>query len=414
VAKNVDSALFGMALGVGLVLLALLGLYGYLRISSKPLHPDVRGVPSVQPAGLAPEWAAAVERAQGLARAALVAQNLPGLSVAVGAGGELVWAEGFGWADLERRVPVAPEMRFRIGAVSIALTSAAVGLLLEDGRLRLDEPIQTYVPAFPAKTWPVTLRALMAHVAGVRHYRGESDYMPTEHCERAEQGLHRFADDPLRFEPGTRYRYSTYGWVLVSAAVEAVANEPFSSFLGAQVLAPLGLRDTQPDTLPPPTPEGLTFYYPRLAADTRYGPELASEADHSCFAGAAGLVSTPSDLVRFALALQSGKLLAPETVALLQAPAHLASGEELGYGLGWDLETVPLAGQPARMVGHDSEYAIGGSASLVTWPEHGLVVAVTSNISFADTWSIAASLAQAFAEPSDAARTTPEPPAPER
>ena len=99
----------------------------------------------------------------GLARASLLGQNLPGLSVAVGVGGDIVWAEGFGWADIEKRVPVAPGMRFRTGGVSMALTSAAVGLLLEKGRLNLDVEIQTYVPAFPEKQWPVTLRHLMGH-----------------------------------------------------------------------------------------------------------------------------------------------------------------------------------------------------------------------------------------------------------
>ena len=94
-------------------------------------------------------WAGAVEQGRQIVRAALAEQNLPGVSVAVGAGGEIVWAEGFGWANLENKVPVSPETRFRIGTASTALTSAAVGLLLEKERLKLDEKIQTYVPEFP-------------------------------------------------------------------------------------------------------------------------------------------------------------------------------------------------------------------------------------------------------------------------
>ena len=225
-------------------------------------------------------------------------------------------------------MPVAPESRFRIGAVSIALTSAAVGLLVEEGRLQLDEPIQTVVPEFPEKEWPVTLRELMAHVAGVRHYRGEGDYLPTAHCGRAAEGLEKFADDPLRFQPGTRFRYSTYGWVLVSAAIEAAADEPFFACMNARIFAPLGLHDTVPDSAMPATSDPVTFYYPRFNAETRYGPQLAGEADHSCFAGAAGFRSTPSDLVRFALALEGGEFLQPATVELLQAPQRLVSGEE--------------------------------------------------------------------------------------
>ena len=102
-------------------------------------------------------------------------------------------------------MPVAPGLRFRIGHASKALTSAAVGLLREKGRLHLDDEIQTYVPAFPRKPWPVTLRQLMGHVAGVRHYRGEEADIPSGHCERASEGLQSFADDPLLFEPETQY-----------------------------------------------------------------------------------------------------------------------------------------------------------------------------------------------------------------
>ena len=167
------------------VFLAGLGIYTFVIAVSTKLHPNPKDVPSVTLAAPPPKWAAAVDQGRQIARAGLIRQNLPGLSVAVGIGGDIVWAEGFGWADMEKRVPVAPGMRFRIGHVSKALTSAAVGLLLEKGKLRLEDEVQTYVPEFPTKPWPVTLRQLMGHVAGIRHYEGEEDYMPSAHCERA-------------------------------------------------------------------------------------------------------------------------------------------------------------------------------------------------------------------------------------
>ena len=147
-----------IVLGIGLLIAAGLGLFGYIAFTSTPLHPDSRQVPSVTRSALVPEWSGAVEQGRQIARASVTEQNLPGLSVAVGAGGDIVWAEGFGWADLEKRVPVAPETRFRIGTASTVLTSAAVGLLLEQNRLKLDDEIQAYVPAFPKKPWAVTLR----------------------------------------------------------------------------------------------------------------------------------------------------------------------------------------------------------------------------------------------------------------
>ena len=120
--------------------------------------------------------------------------------------------------------------------------------------------------------------------------------------------------------------------------------------------------------------------------------------DYSCYSGSSVFLSTPSDLVRFAMAINSGTLLQPATVQLLQASQRLDSGEETGYGLGWDLETVALAGERTRQVGHDGESLGGTVASLMTFPEHGIVVAVTSNISYADTPAVALKIAQAFAE----------------
>ena len=394
-----ETWLTAIGLALGVLFAAGLGLYSFLNMAATPLHPNPQDVPSVTQATPSQEWVGAVEQGRQLARANLVEQNLPGLSVAVGVGGDIVWAEGFGWADLENRVPVAPGTRFRIGHASKALTSAAVGLLLEKGRLQLGDEIQTYVPAFPRKQWRVTLRQLMGHMAGVRHYRNEVDYMPSAHCERASEGLQSFVDDPLQFEPETQSKYSTFGWILVSAAVEAASGEPFFAFMRTQIFEPLGMADTTSDSPTEPIPDQATFYYPRMSGDPSFGPELATTVDYSCFAGAGGFVSTPSDLVRFGMAVsaQGGKLLQPATVRKLQTPQALASGEETEYGLGWLVETVPLAGEPTRLASHASRTLLGGSTSFMTFPERGLVVAVTSNISFARTRHIALGIAEAFA-----------------
>jgi len=389
-----------LALGVvavGLLLAFIVGLFTYMNVTATPLHPDRRKVPSVARAAPPPEWAAAVEEGRQAARAALVDQNLPGLSVAVGAGGRILWAEGFGYADLERKTSVTPETKFRIAGVSIPLTSVAVGLLLDKRKLDLDEPIQAYVPAFPKKQWPVTLRELMGDVAGIRNDAGDEEPLSIR-CERTTDGLRRFADRSLLFEPGTRHRESSYGWILVSAAVEAAADEPFSTFMRAQIFEPLGMDSTRPEAASEPIPDRATFYFPRFAGDPRYGPDLAREGDQSCFAGAAGYLSTPADLVRFGLGIDDGKLLQRSTLERLQTPQRLASGQQTEYGLGWKLETVPLGGTPQRTAGHGTKQDfIGGTASFMTFPERGLVVAVASNISFANTHDIAVKIAQAFA-----------------
>ncbi len=389
-------ALFVVA--VGMLLTAIGGLHVYMTATATPLHPEPHSVPSVTHSDPSRKWSDAVERGRQIMRAGLTEQNLPGLSVAVGVGGDIAWAEGFGWADLEKRVPVSPNHRFRIGTASKALTSAAVGLLLEKDRLNLDDEIQTYVPEFPKKQSPVTLRQLMGHLAGVRTDGGDEGPLFSQRCERPVEGLHVFAERTLLFEPGTQYRYSSYGWILVSAAVEAAAHEPFLTVMREEIFDPLGMRDTRADSATKPIPDRVTFYFPRYAADPRYGPDLMREIDYSCYAGASAFLSTPSDLVRFAMAINSGKLLQPATVQLLQTSQRLRSGQETGHGLGWDLETVMLAGEQTRAVGHDGDSLGGMVASLMTFPERGIVVAVTSNISYADTISLALKIAQAFVE----------------
>ena len=397
---------------IGLLLAAILGLWTYESVTTPILHPDPQQVRSVTHSDPSRKWTDAVERGRQTMRAGLTQQNLPGLSVAVGVDGDVVWAEGFGWASLENQVPVAPDTGFRVADASTALTSAAVGLLLEKNKLHLDDEIQLHVPEFPKKPWPVTLRQLMAQVAGVTTDHGgeaplsnasSDDGNPAPRCERTVDGLQLddFAERELLFEPGTRYSPSSYGWILMSAAVEAAANEPFFAFMRTQVFEPLNMRDTTIDVATEPIPARAMFYWTRfgLSGDTRYGPKSARQGDHSCYAGAAAFLSTPSDLVRFGMGINSGKLLKPGTVQQLQTPQRLPSGAETGYGLGWDLETLPLAGQPTRMAGHGSKGEfIGGTTYLMTFPERGIVVAVMSNISFADTKSIALNIAQAFAE----------------
>lgn len=382
---------------MALPLVAGLALYGYILATMTPLHPDAQAVTSVAHQAPSRPWAGAVDQARQIVRAALAEQNLPGVSVAVGAGDDLVWVEGFGWANLEQRVPVAPETRFRIGTASTALTSAGVGLLLEKDRLKLDEPIQVPVPEFPEQQWPVTLRQVMGHVAGIRTDGGDEGPLFSMKCQRPIEGLQPFAESSLLFEPGTEFRYSSYGWILVSAAVEAAAGEPFLRFMRKEVFEPLGMDDTIAETAVEPIPNSATPYFPRFAGDPRYGPDLMRELNYSCYAGASIFLSTPSDLVRFVLGVNGGKLLQPATVQLLQTSQRLSSGQETGYGLGWDLETVELSGKSTRLVGHDGDVLGGMAASVMSFPEHSLVVAVLANTSYADTYSLGLKIAQAFA-----------------
>src|SRR5262245_25242539 len=233
-----------VALGFA-VAIVISGAVLYFFHTINPVHTDPAAVPSTVAAAPAERYSAAVEEARSLARTLMVKENLPGLSVAVALDGEIVWAEGFGFANVERRVPVTPLTRFRTGSVSKTLTAAAVALLYDRGRIDLDAPVQSYVPSYPQKRWTVTTRQLLGDVAGVHRIRGDSnDNLAYGHCTDLTEALKAFADEPLSFEPGTDYRFSTYGWVLLSAVVENASGRPFQTFMSHEVFKPLGMERT--------------------------------------------------------------------------------------------------------------------------------------------------------------------------
>jgi serine beta-lactamase-like protein LACTB, mitochondrial len=378
------------------VLIVVVGGGVVWLLSATPIHEDAAAVPSTAAAAHADGYTGQVEESRRLARALVVRDNLPGLSVAVAVDGEIVWAEGFGWADVDRRTPVTPLTRFRLGALSKPLTAFAAALLHDRGRLDLDAPVQRYVPAYPEKQWTVTTRQLMGDVAGVHRIRGDNnDAMPVEHCASLADAVALFAGDPLLFEPETEHRYSIYGWILVSAVVEGAAGEPFARFMVRQVFEPLAMERTivsETEGL-----DGVTSLSPRSFFGRRLGVQEASRPDYSCLAGAGAFLSTPTDLVRLGSAMRKAGLLKAETIAAFQTPTRLASGESATYALGWTARSVRLAGKPARILSHRGS-PWGGSVSLLTFPDHGLAIAAAANMTDASgVYPFALKIAEAFA-----------------
>jgi CubicO group peptidase (beta-lactamase class C family) len=300
---------------------------------------------------------------------------------------------------MEHRRPVTPRTRFRTGSVSKTMTAAAVALLYERGRMDLDAPIQTYVQAYPPKQWPVTPRQLLGDVAGV--HRGDSG--PRGHCANVDEALPVFAGDPLAFEPGTEYRFSTYGWILLSAAIEGAAKEPFASFMTREIFTPLGMDRTVLEGLDDDA--DVVSLFPGVRADI--GVDDSPVADYGCFFGAGRFLSTPSDLARLGAAMlttsatvSAGKapaFLKPETIALFQTPLTLTSGASSGFALGWKVDSVPIAGAPVRVIRHRGAFR-GGASSLSLFPDRGLVIAVTvSAWQSVDLDSYVLQVAEAFA-----------------
>jgi serine beta-lactamase-like protein LACTB len=393
---------------LGVIIVAWASAYGLSQlVTTMTIHEDAAAVQSTGTVAREDRYARPVEESQRRARALVAGENLPGLSVAVALNGDVVWAEAFGWSDVETDTPLAPMTQFRLGALSKPVTSVAAAVLSDQGRLDLDSPVQRYLPEYPEKQWPVTTRQLLGDVSGVQRLRGDNhntDAMPVSHCDDLDEAVAMVHDDPLRFEPATQYRYSIWGWVLVSAIVERAAGEPFERFMSRRVFAPLSMTRTVVAESADLDDGPARHVAPRSFLGIRLGSKDAARPDYSCLAGAGAFLSTPSDLVRLGSVMVKPGFLKPETIAAFETPGRLASGASTTYALGWTVSTVQLAGRPARMLSHRGS-PWGGTVSLLAFPDSGLAVAVAANGTIATGVNpFALQVAEAFDRHSSAKR----------
>lgn len=331
-----------------------------------------------QPAAAAPApllYAEVVDEARALVRADIAARGYPGIAIAVSVDGATVWSEGFGYADLEHRVPMSPSVKFRVGSISKSLTAAAVASLVEDGRLDLDAPVQQYVPSFPEKAHPVTTRQLGGHLGGIRHYRGNENFIRDPYATVL-GGLSIFADDPLLHEPGTAFSYTSHGFNLISAVVEGAAKQPFLAYMREAVFRPLGMRNTVADFVTPII-AGRTRYYVR---DAEGRVVNAPFVNNSYKWAGGGFLSTTDDVLRFANAHLDDGFLTESSRELLFTEQRTRDGEGVGYGFGWFIRT----GDDGRRLLSHSGGSVGGTSLMVMEPETGVVVVGLINLTGAD------------------------------
>lgn len=219
----------------------------------------------------------------------------PGMAVAVAVDGKLVWAEGFGFADIEQCVPATPNTKFRIGSVSKPLTAAGAALLAEKKQIDLDAPIQRYVRGFPGKGYVITTRQLLGHLGGIpRDVAAENDKANEHPYHSVAESLKWFEDEPLVAPPGTRFFYSTYGYVLASAAIEGASGQDFLSFMHDKVFVPLGMVDTLADENEQIIPKRARWYFQTSDSGYRNSPYV----DLSYKWAGGGFLSTAEDLAR--------------------------------------------------------------------------------------------------------------------
>jgi serine beta-lactamase-like protein LACTB len=318
---------------------------------------------------------AAILKAESLIRNYRETTQTPGISVAVAMHNSIVWQGNFGYADIAAGIPITSQSRFRIGSVSKSLTSLAIAQLMDAGKIELDAPIQTYVPSFPQQQYSFSIRQLAGHLAGIRHYRNtRTDYLHPEHYNSVLESLAIFKNDSLLFEPGTRYSYSTYGYVLISAAIEKIAAMPFTTYMQHYVFDPLKMTMTTPDYADS-TISGRTTYYqwdPKAQAVA-----IAPFEDVSYKWAGGGFLSNPVDLVNMCITLTSSKFITAKSRAALFTSQRLKTGAQTGYGMGW---SITRDRQQRKIIFHSGK-SFGGNCLLVMYPDQQLIIAICSNYS---------------------------------
>jgi len=295
--------------------------------------------------------------------------HLPGLSVAIGEGDTILFAGGFGFADVERALPVTPMTQFRTASVGKVITATALGRLVQEGRLNLDTAVQAYVPGFPLKRWPITARELAGHLAGMPHYNA-ADRIEQRFYSSVNDALSVFAAESLLSEPGVRYAYSTHGFTLLSAVIEGASGQPFLEYMKASVFAPLYMNSTGPHIIANPAPALATLY----AVSGGVVSKIGNPEDPSYKWAGGGLISTPTDLLHLAAAYSNG-FLTPATVRMMFTSQRLRSGSETGVGIAWR-NSVDIGGH--RVMEHAGSME-GTRTVVVMYPESRIAVAIMAN-----------------------------------
>jgi serine beta-lactamase-like protein LACTB, mitochondrial len=333
------------------------------RAESQPALP-LQATPETRVAN--PAFAATIDSAARIVAALTTASPAISVSVAVGSG--IVWSAAFGFSDLEHRTPATPASRFRAYSLSKGLTAAAALALRDQGKLDFDAPIARYVSRFKDPTSLITARLLAGHLSGIRHYRGQ-EALWTRSCTNTDEGIDVFAKDRLESPPGTKYLYSSWGYVLLSGVVASAASSTFADAIEHLVLKPAGMTATG---LEKTSSSGLvSFYEPRGKIVVP-----ARTVDNSCKWGAGAFVTTADDMARFGAALLGGKIIAPKSVKEMLTPMKTTAGVSTDYGMGFGVVTDSAG---LRLAVHSGS-AIGGRSAIVMLPDDSVVVVIMSNV----------------------------------
>ncbi len=292
-------------------------------------------------------------------------------SVLIGYKDYVVYQNAMGLASLKQRNLLTEETPFQLASVSKSFTALSVLLLVQEGRINLDEPLKTYIPEFPYQG--VTVRHLLNHTSGVPNYVGIASGQWKDGAPRTNEDMlqllvkHKL---PLRFKPGTRFQYSNTGYALLALLVEKVSGTPFQAFLKTKVFDPLGMENT--------------FAYNRSQWETREvaighrgrtpSAEVPWPDPLDDVLGDKSIYSTPADLFKYRKAWTTNLLLCDSLRNLAFTPGKIAGNKETRYGFGWRLKKI--AGTP--IIYHNGLWH-GFTATFTTLPDYDLTIILLNN-----------------------------------
>lgn len=309
--------------------------------------------------------------AKKLAKKFLRKHGITGMSISVSQHGELIWSKGFGFSNRKLRTRVKPDTTiFRVASISKSITALALAKLLDDKLIDLDSSIYNFVPDYPKHQYDITIRQLGGNLAGIRHYKDNVEYAFNKKMSITE-GLDLFKNDPLLFEPGTQYNYSSFGYVLLSEVMQKATNSPFDNFVNDSVFKPLNMAHSMMDASDFVVPNCTHFYKNSLLKRHIQASPVCNEYK----VAGGGFLSTSEDLIKFGNEIISPKIVSKESLSEIITSQRLKTGERTGYGIGFSVETSKN-GTPKY---YHTGGGVGASTILIAYPEEEVVITVLTN-----------------------------------
>lgn len=302
-------------------------------------------------------------------RAIMRERHIPGAAIAVIKDGRIVKAEGYGLANVELNVPATKETVFEIGSISKQITAAAIMMLVEEGKINVDEKISKYLPNTPESWSKVTVRNLLTHTSGIKSYTGiASGFELTKRLKR-DDFIKAIGSYPLEFEPGERYIYSNSGYNLLGFIIESVRGESYWDFVQKRIFKPLGMNKTanrDPQFIVPDRADGYEWENNKL---------VGRDYDLTDVFSAGAIVSTVVDLAKWDAALRGETLLKKESKAQIWTPVVFNNGKPYPYGFGWNVTEF----RKHKLLSHGGQTA-GFAANISRYVDDNLTVIVLTNL----------------------------------